>query len=133
MSIYFHTLNVLVVDDDENQRTFMRVYLMKLGVKNFVFAEDGEEALKALHGELFHVVLTDNEMPIMNGPNLVTNIRADKILCHLKVAMISGNIGVEGDGALVKFLKEHGVLPVPKSGFTGDVLREVLITLTKEP
>jgi chemosensory pili system protein ChpA (sensor histidine kinase/response regulator) len=57
-----------------------------------VLAVDGLQALEKLNQEIPAVVLSDIEMPRMDGFDLVRNIRADSKLKHLPVVMITSRI-----------------------------------------
>jgi len=57
-----------------------------------VLAKDGLDALEHLAGELPQIVLSDIEMPRMDGFDLVRNLRADKRLADLPVIMITSRI-----------------------------------------
>lgn len=139
MTQAFESLRVLVVDDDELQRELMLVHLFRLGIKNCTAARDGQEALELLHDgtRTFDVVLTDNQMPGIDGPDLIRAIRNTTHFAHLKVAMISGNLSNSehkrpSEQTLRSFLTEHNVLGVPKDGLTRTIIESILHQLLRE-
>jgi CheY-like chemotaxis protein len=65
---------VLVVDDSRSDRTLVAAFLDECGVR-VVFADDGDEALNVIQGQQPDLVLTDMQMPRMNGLELVRMLR----------------------------------------------------------
>jgi chemosensory pili system protein ChpA (sensor histidine kinase/response regulator) len=82
---------VLVVDDSLTVRRVTQRLLVREGYR-VVLAKDGLEALERLAGERPAVVLSDIEMPRMDGFDLVRNIRGDAKLAALPVIMITSRI-----------------------------------------
>jgi chemosensory pili system protein ChpA (sensor histidine kinase/response regulator) len=85
------TPSVLVVDDSLTVRKVTQRLLAREGYR-VVLAKDGLEALECLAREVPAVVLSDIEMPRMDGFDLARNIRADAKLTHLPVIMITSRI-----------------------------------------
>jgi chemosensory pili system protein ChpA (sensor histidine kinase/response regulator) len=79
---------VMVVDDSLTVRKITSRLLTREGYQ-VVLAKDGVDALEQLIDVMPDVVLSDIEMPRMDGFDLVRNIRADKRLKHLPVIMIT--------------------------------------------
>jgi chemosensory pili system protein ChpA (sensor histidine kinase/response regulator) len=82
---------VLVVDDSLTVRRVTQRLLVREGYRVTV-AKDGLDALEKLADELPVVVLSDIEMPRMDGFDLVRNLRADPRLNALPVIMITSRI-----------------------------------------
>ncbi|MFT3956916.1 MAG: Hpt domain-containing protein [Piscinibacter sp.] len=82
---------VLVVDDSLTVRRVTQRLLVREGYR-VVLAKDGMEALEKLAEERPQVVLSDIEMPRMDGFDLVRNIRGDARLRDLPVIMITSRI-----------------------------------------
>ena len=82
---------VMVVDDSLTVRRVTQRLLLREGYR-VVLAKDGLDALEQLAGELPQIVLSDIEMPRMDGFDLVRNLRADKRLADLPVIMITSRI-----------------------------------------
>ncbi|WP_234414033.1 Hpt domain-containing protein [Ideonella sp. A 288] len=82
---------VLVVDDSLTVRRVTQRLLVREGYRVLV-AKDGLDGLERLADELPAVVLTDIEMPRMDGFDLVRNMRADARLARLPVIMITSRI-----------------------------------------
>lgn len=83
---------VLVVDDSLTVRRVTQRFLERVGLR-VMLAKDGLDAMERLAGdELPAVVLSDIEMPRMDGFDLVRNMRADSRLAGLPVIMITSRI-----------------------------------------
>jgi chemosensory pili system protein ChpA (sensor histidine kinase/response regulator) len=83
---------VLVVDDSLTVRRVTQRLLERVGLR-VMLAKDGLDAMEKLAGdELPAVVLSDIEMPRMDGFDLVRNMRADSRLAGLPVIMITSRI-----------------------------------------
>jgi chemosensory pili system protein ChpA (sensor histidine kinase/response regulator) len=82
---------VMVVDDSLTVRRVTQRMLLREGYR-VVLAKDGLDALERLAEGLPEVVLSDIEMPRMDGFDLVRNIRADSRLCELPIIMITSRI-----------------------------------------
>jgi chemosensory pili system protein ChpA (sensor histidine kinase/response regulator) len=82
---------VLVVDDSLTVRRVTQRLLTREGFR-VILAKDGIEALERLAEERPHVVLSDIEMPRMDGFDLARNIRGDARLSDLPIIMITSRI-----------------------------------------
>jgi chemosensory pili system protein ChpA (sensor histidine kinase/response regulator) len=82
---------IMVVDDSITVRRVTQRLLVREGYR-VVLAADGLQALEKLQGERPTVVLSDIEMPRMDGFDLVRNIRSDPALADLPVIMITSRI-----------------------------------------
>ena len=82
---------VLVVDDSLTVRRVTQRMLVREGYR-VTLAKDGLDALERLAGEIPQVILSDIEMPRMDGFDLVRNIRADARWRDLPVIMITSRI-----------------------------------------
>ena len=83
---------VLIVDDVENMFHSVRSILKLLGFgKQYLYAENGEAALKTLRERMVDLALVDNNMPVMTGEELLEIMRQDDDLKNIPVFMITGN------------------------------------------
>lgn len=82
-------LRFLVVDDFSTMRRIVRNLLKELGYTNAEEAEDGSVALNRLKTEKFDFVVSDWNMPVMTGIELLRKIRADPDLKSLPVLMVT--------------------------------------------
>jgi two-component system chemotaxis response regulator CheY len=88
-------LNVLVVDDQLSIRALVKQSLAALGVRNIVDASDGEEALRILKLKPAHLIISDMNMPRMDGLQLLAAVRADVALKHTGFIMLTSRGEVE--------------------------------------
>jgi len=82
-------MKFLIVDDFSTMRRIVRNLLKEIGYSNADEAEDGVAALAKLRGGNFEFVVTDINMPNMNGFELLREIRADEKLKALPVLMVT--------------------------------------------
>ena len=82
-------LKFLVVDDFSTMRRIVRGLLKEMGCTNTDEAEDGVAALQKLRSSKFDFVVSDINMPNMNGFELLKEIKADESLKHLPVLMVT--------------------------------------------
>lgn len=88
--IWRENMKVLVVDDSPTMRRIVVQMLKRLGYKDIVEADHGKDALERLESEgNFELLLTDWNMPIMNGLELVQAVRADPQLANLPILMVT--------------------------------------------
>ena len=85
-----HTdLRFLVVDDFSTMRRIIRGLLKEMGCNNVDEAEDGAVALNMLKNQRHDFVVSDINMPNMNGFDLLKAIKADVTLKHVPVLMVT--------------------------------------------
>ncbi|TXT22471.1 MAG: cheY [bacterium] len=104
-------MKFLVVDDFSTMRRIVRNLLKELGYTNVDEAEDGSVGLQKLKGGNFQFVVTDWNMPVMTGIELVRAIRADATLKHLPVLMITAEA------------KKENIIEAAQSGASGYIVK----------
>jgi two-component system chemotaxis response regulator CheY len=82
-------MKILIVDDFSTMRRIIRNLLKELGYANVDEAEDGQAALAKLGGGGFEFVVSDLNMPNMNGFELLRQVREDAALKHLPVLLVT--------------------------------------------
>jgi two-component system chemotaxis response regulator CheY len=82
-------MKILIVDDFSTMRRIVRNLLKEIGYANADEAEDGQIALKMLRGSNFDFVVSDLNMPNMDGFELLRQIRADEKLKTLPVLLVT--------------------------------------------
>jgi two-component system, chemotaxis family, chemotaxis protein CheY len=82
-------MKFLIVDDFSTMRRIVRGLLKESGFNNAEEAEDGVMALQKLRNDSFDFVVSDINMPNMNGFELLASIKADESLKHLPVLMVT--------------------------------------------
>ena len=82
-------LKFLIVDDFSTMRRIVRGLLKEIGYINADEAEDGSVALTMLKNSKYDFVVSDINMPVMNGFELLAAVKADDSLKHLPVLMVT--------------------------------------------
>ncbi|MCK9508899.1 MAG: chemotaxis response regulator CheY [Pigmentiphaga sp.] len=105
-------LRFLIVDDFSTMRRIVRNLLKELGYNNADEAEDGVAALHKLRSGLFNFVVSDINMPNMNGFDLLRAVRADDNLKRLPVLLVTAEAKKE-DIVLAAQLGANGYIVKP--------------------
>ncbi len=82
-------MKFLIVDDFSTMRRIVRGLLKEIGYINAEEAEDGAVALQMLRNMKFDFVVSDINMPNMNGFDLLAAIKKEDSLKHLPVLMVT--------------------------------------------
>lgn len=101
--------NILIVDDESSQLALSKELIKSTGM-NCQTASNGEEALEKLKKYNFHLVLTDIQMPKMDGFAFIQALRNDPGISNIPVIAISGRTNVEAE----KYIE---------AGFAGNILK----------
>ena len=115
---------ILVVDDDVVLRSTHEAVLQFEGYHT-ESAEDGEEALVMLATSRFDLVLTDRNMPNLDGCGLIRALR--KGGSRIPVMMVSGSLA--GDGTLPDDVRNEVTVALPKPALVRDILAGVAHSL----
>jgi len=81
---------ILVAEDEDAMRDVLLLMLRAQGYQDLAEARDGEEALAALRDREFDLLITDLQMPAMDGFALLKTIKDDPFMRHLPVIVASG-------------------------------------------
>ncbi|WP_158784808.1 chemotaxis response regulator CheY [Pantoea sp. BAV 3049] len=104
-------MRFLVVDDFNTMRRIVRNLLKELGFNNVEEAEDGVDALTKLRAGDFDFVISDWNMPNMDGLELLQTIRADGTLGKLPVLMVTAEA------------KKENIIAAAQAGASGYVVK----------
>ncbi len=104
-------IKFLVVDDFSTMRRIVRNLLKELGFTNVEEAEDGAVALQKLKGGGFDFVVSDWNMPNMDGLTLLQSVRADPALKHLPLLMITAEA------------KKENIIAAAQAGASGYIVK----------
>lgn len=111
---------ILVVDDFATMRRIIRNILRQLGYEDVDEADDGNTALAKLRTGKFDFVITDWNMPNMNGLELVRALRVDAALRKMPVLMVTAEAMKENIVEAVKAgIDNYIVKP-----FTPEIMKE---------
>jgi two-component system chemotaxis response regulator CheY len=115
-------LRVLLVDDSSSARKFMRRLLENLGIMNFIEAENGSVAASILADTMVDLVITDYNMPEMDGKGLVDFIRQQSWQASVPILMVTS----EDDMGRLAAIESAGVSGICDKPFEAHVVRELL-------
>lgn len=113
-------MKVLVVDDFSTMRRIVKNLLKQLGYTDIEEAEDGAQAYSKLQNGGFGFVVSDWNMPNMDGLELLKKVRSDSQLKDLPILMVTA----EAEKEKVITAIQAGVNNYIVKPFTGEVLKE---------
>ncbi|MFZ5511763.1 MAG: chemotaxis response regulator CheY [Pseudomonadota bacterium] len=113
-------MKFLVVDDFSTMRRIVRNLLKELGFVNVDEAEDGAVALQKLNSEHFDFVVTDWNMPNVDGLQLLQAIRSSPQLKHLPVLMITAEA------------KRENIIAAAQAGASGYIVKPFTAAILSE-
>jgi len=120
-------LDVLIVDDSAAIRKILQRVLRQteLPIGTVYEAGDGAEALEALRQQSVGLILSDINMPNMDGLEFLTKVRAEEAWQKLPIVMVS----TEGAHAKVLEAVERGASGYVRKPFTAEQIKEKLAGL----
>ena len=123
--------DVLVVDDSAAIRKILQRVLRQIGMAIHTIHEagDGQEALTVLGAQNVDLVLSDINMPIMDGLQLLAKLKASAEWRHIPVVMITTESGDTRVGEALR-LGAAGYVPKP---FTADQVKQKLAGILEPP
>lgn len=113
-------MKILIVDDFSTMRRIIKNLLRDLGLNNAHEADDGNTALPMLKNGDFDFVVTDWNMPGMQGIDLLKAIRADESLRHLPVLMVTAEA------------KREQIIEAAQAGVNGYIVKPFTAATLKE-
>jgi len=118
------SFNVLIVDDSNSMRAVIRKILVMSGIKvdRFYEAGNGREALDVLSGNWVDVILSDINMPELNGLEMLDRLKADSLLKEIPVIMIS----TEGSEERIESSLQKGARGFIKKPFVPEDVRKMV-------
>ncbi len=116
---------ILFVEDSPTMRRIIANSLKKLGIKDATEAENGVDALEKIQKADFDLILTDWNMPEMNGQELVEHVRKMDKYKSIPILMITTR-GMEDD---VMTAIKSGVNGYMVKPFTPELLKKKMIEI----
>jgi len=104
-------IKILVVDDFSTMRRIVINLLKQIGYTNIDEAEDGLAAWSKLQSGYYDFVITDWNMPNMDGLTLLERVRSDRDISHTPVLMVTAEA------------KKENILMAAKAGANGYVVK----------
>ena len=113
-------MKILIVDDFSTMRRIIKNLLRDLGFNDTTEADDGQTALPLLKSGKFDFLVTDWNMPGMDGLTLLKTVRADEELKHLPVLMVTAEA------------KREQIVEAAQAGVNGYVVKPFTAVTLKE-
>ena len=120
-------LRFLIVDDFSTMRRIIRNLLKESGFANADEAEDGAVAWRMLQNSHFDFVVSDINMPNMNGFQLLAEIKKDEKLKHIPFLMVTAEARKED----IVLAAQQGAAGYIVKPFTKAVLEEKVLNILK--
>ena len=120
-------MKILVVDDMVTMRRIVKNILKQLGFANVEEAENGQEALQKLQTDRYGFVVSDWNMPVMTGIDMLRAIRADEKLRTTPVLMVTA----EAQQSNLVEAVQAGVSNYIVKPFTAEILQEKIAKIFK--
>ena len=98
-------LEIMVVDDTSVSRMLITESLAEIGVKNISMAKDGKQALAALMAKPVHLVISDMNMPGLDGLGLLKALREFKPTSKVGFILLTGS----ADKSLIERGRQFGL------------------------
>ena len=113
-------IHTLIVDDQASMRALIRTSLQQLGFREFREAADGEIGLRAMLSGPSHLIISDFNMPNLDGLGLLRAVRAHPPIAGTAFIMLTGR----ADKELVQRAVQFGVNNYLVKPFTVAQLKE---------
>ncbi|HWG97429.1 MAG TPA: chemotaxis response regulator CheY [Nitrospira sp.] len=120
-------MKILVVDDMVTMRRIVKNILKQLGFVNVEEAENGQEALQKLQADTYGFVVSDWNMPVMTGIDMLRAIRVDEKLKTTPVLMVTA----EAQQSNLVEAVQAGVSNYIVKPFTAETLQEKIVKIFK--
>lgn len=119
-------LRIMIVDDDSTTRKILGMYVKQKGF-DVVMAENGFNALEKLAAENVNLIMTDLNMPNMDGIELIRNLKSNPSYSEIPVMMVT----TEADEVERAKAIEAGALAYLVKPVTGDVVANNVKSILK--
>lgn len=122
--------SILIVDDSLPMRSVIKRTFKAAGYGNSEFREaaNGKEALELMKNDWIDIVITDYNMPVMNGMEFIKTIKGDDLLKDIPVVVIS----TEGNEAKIKEFMDCGAAGYITKPFAPETIRDLLTNILGE-
>lgn len=123
-----HDVRVLVVDDSRMARNVIKRTIGNLGIKLITEAEDGAQAIELMRNNMFDLVITDYNMPSIDGLALTQFIRNESQQSHIPILMVSS----EANDTHLSNVSQAGVNALCDKPFEPQLVKQLLFQLLEE-
>ena len=120
------SLSIMVVDDMSTSRSLIIMALEEMGIKKVDFAKDGTSALQALAARPVHLVISDYNMPGMDGLQLLQALRSNRSTQGIGFILVSGRV----EQKILNTGKQLGMNNFIQKPFTTPQMRDCIQAVT---
>lgn len=121
-------LNTLVVDDSSFARKHITKVLNNLGIENISYAENGKIAMDIINRHFFDLIVTDYNMPEMDGEMLTTQIRNNSNQKSIPILMVTS----EGDESRLSAVQQAGISGICDKPFETETVKLLIKQMLAE-
>ena len=112
-------IRIMVVDDTSVSRALVIDALDQMGVRGVAIAKDGVAALQALSAQPVHLVISDMNMPGLDGLGLLKRLRENKATARIGFILVTGS----ADKTLIERGRQYALINYVTKPFTVAQLR----------
>ncbi len=122
--------SILIVDDSLPMRSVIKRTLKAAGYGNadLLEAANGQEAIDLLKNSWVDIIMTDYNMPVMNGLELIKAIKKDEMSKDIPVVVIS----TEGNDTKIQEFMDSGAAGYITKPFTAEAIRDLIVNILGE-
>jgi len=127
-NVDIETISVLLVDDSKMARRMIRITLEKMGIEKITEAVDGKQAIPIIQSEIFDLIVTDYNMPEVDGHELLKFIRNESNQSSVPVLMVT----TEGDQGKLAAIQQDGISAIVDKPFAVAEVKRLIETSLSE-
>jgi two-component system chemotaxis response regulator CheY len=120
-----HEIRVLLVDDSRLARNHIKRVLNNLGLMKVTEAVDGQQAINLLQDNMFDLIVTDYNMPEVDGRELTRYVREQSQQSHLPILMVTS----ESNDTHLANIEQDGVNALCDKPFEPQLVKQILFKL----
>ena len=122
--------SILIIDDSLPMRSVIKRTLKAAGYGNseLIEAANGKEALELMKNNWIDIVLTDYNMPVMDGLEFIKTIKKDDLSKDIPVVVIS----TEGNESKIEEFMDCGAVGYITKPFTAEAIRDLIVNILGE-
>lgn len=118
------SLSVLLVDDSRLARNHIRRVLQQLGIVHIDEAENGHQGIECLQQKAYDLIVTDYNMPVLDGEALINYVRQSELLSHIPIMLVTS----ENESRLAS-VRQAGISAICDKPFEISHVRQLLASL----
>ena len=122
--------SILIVDDSLPMRAVVKRTIKAAGYASseLLEAANGQQALELMRNSWIDMVITDYNMPVMNGLDLIRCIKKEDLLKDIPVVVVS----TEGNSSKIEEFMTSGAAGYITKPFTAEAIRDVIVNILGE-